>query len=211
MNKVEKGDCLEIMNKMEDKSVDHTVTDIPYDVVSRESNGLRKFDKEQADELGFALDDFVNSITKVTKETIFIFCASEQVSKLIQLLGENDFEADLAIWEKSNPSPVNGQYIWLSGVECCVVARAGCLTDELRNVIWRFPNGRSKTHPTEKPMALMSHIITHYTQPNDIIFDPCAGSGSTLEAAAINQRQWWGVELFDTYYNFIETRMSRYG
>ena len=35
------ADCLEIMDKMENGSVDFTLTDIPYDAVNRDSNGLR--------------------------------------------------------------------------------------------------------------------------------------------------------------------------
>jgi len=211
MNKIIHNNCIDEMKTMPPLSVTHTVTDIPYDVVSRDSNGIRKFDKEQADILDFSLDDFVKELTRITQQHIMIFCASEQVSDLVSKLTKQGFESDLAIWQKSNPSPVNGQYIWLSGVECCVVASRDKLPDHLKNVIWKSPSGRSKNHPTEKPLKLMQTIIKEHTNENDIVFDPCAGSGSTLEAAALEKRQWLGIELFEQYYSYIQKRMEKYG
>ena len=196
---------------MDNNSVTHTITDIPYSVVSRESNGIRKFDKEEADVLTFPVSYFIKELTRITEKNIMIFCASEQVSEIITLLNNSGFESDLAIWHKTNPSPVNGQYIWLSGVECCVVASRGILSDHLKNVIWKNPNGRSKNHPTEKPLKLMQTIIREHTQEGDLIFDPCSGSGATIESAAIEKRQWLGIELFEDYYNYILERMDKYG
>lgn len=43
-------DCIERMRVMADNSIDFTLTDIPYGVVNRESNGLRNLDKGAADE-----------------------------------------------------------------------------------------------------------------------------------------------------------------
>lgn len=209
-NKIILDDCIKVMNEMEANSVDHVITDIPYDVVSRDSNGIRKFDKEEADELTFSLDSFISGCVKVSKDSIMIFCASEQVSVLSELLIENGCEVDLAIWRKTNPSPVNGQYIWLSGLECCVVANKGKLKDSLKNVVWETPSGRSKIHPTEKPLTLLSTIVKNHTKVGESIFDPCSGSGSTLEAAAIENRNWLGVELFSDYYINIEKRMEKY-
>jgi site-specific DNA-methyltransferase (adenine-specific) len=209
-NKIIFEDCIKVMKSMNVCSVTHTITDIPYDVVTRESNGIRNFDKEEADELIFNLEVFVKECTKVTKDTLMIFCASEQVSILSELFEDNGFSTDLAIWRKTNPSPVNGQYIWLSGLECCVVGNRGKLKESLKNVIWESPSGRSKNHPTEKPLKLLSLIIENHTYVGDLIFDPCSGSGSTLEAAALKNRKWLGVEIFEKYFKNIEIRMEKY-
>lgn len=40
------GDCIELMKNIPDGSVDLVLTDIPYGEVNRNSNGLRKLDKE---------------------------------------------------------------------------------------------------------------------------------------------------------------------
>tara|TARA_B100000700_G_C15061622_1_gene866302 strand:+ start:8400 stop:8726 length:327 start_codon:yes stop_codon:yes gene_type:complete len=98
INKVFNDDCISFL-KQNSLNVDHTITDIPYDIVSRESNGLRNFDKKEADLLSFDLSEFIKQITKSTKKYIFIFCGSEQVSVLVKLLEKENLYTDLAIWK----------------------------------------------------------------------------------------------------------------
>lgn len=50
------ANCLDIMDKMDDGSVDFTLTDIPYDAVNRDSNGLRNLDKGNADIITFDIE-----------------------------------------------------------------------------------------------------------------------------------------------------------
>lgn len=66
------------MAKMDDISVDFTLTDIPYDAVNRQSNGLRSLDKCKADILTFDLNSFLENVYRVTKNSIVIFCGKEQ-------------------------------------------------------------------------------------------------------------------------------------
>ncbi len=47
--------------------------------------------------------------------------------------------------------------------------------------IIKFANARG-LHPTQKPVALFEYLIRTYTQPGDLVFDPCAGSGTTAIA-----------------------------
>lgn len=206
--KIFNEDCIKFMESQSDKSFDHTITDIPYDVVNRESGGIRVFDKNQADILTFNLKEFVRLITLKTKGYILIFCASEQVSELVKNLESYNYKTGLTIWQKNNPSPVNGQYMWLSGVECAVIAHPQELKKEIENKIWKHPSGRSKNHPTEKPEKLLKDIILTLTNENDTIFDPCAGSGSTLFTAYNLNRNSIGCEMFIDYYKKIKEKCS---
>lgn len=209
-NKLYNINCITYMESVPDLSFDHTITDIPYDVVNRDSAGIRNFNKGDADILLFDLDNFLNLCIKKTKDKIFIFCSSEQVSEIVLFLNSNGFNTTLGIWEKNNPSPVNGQYLWLSGVECCVIGQRDKLDLNLINPIWRFPSGRSKDHPTEKPLSLMENIILSYTKENDLIYDPCAGSSSTLKAAALNSRFFIGNEIVEKYYENGIIKLDEY-
>ena len=47
------------IKSMENNSVNLTLTDIPYGVVNRDSNGLRELDKSDADILTFELKNFL--------------------------------------------------------------------------------------------------------------------------------------------------------
>ena len=122
-NKIFNEDCMSVMSRMPADAVTMTLTDIPYDVVSRKSNGLRSLDKDKADEITFPLDSFLSEVVRVTSGSIYIFCSTEQVSAIRGQLIEAGLSTRLCVWEKTNPSPMNGQHIWLSGVECCVFGK----------------------------------------------------------------------------------------
>ena len=62
------GDCLELMKNIPDGSVDLVLTDIPYDAVNRQSNGLRNLDKGKADIINFHLDLFLQRVLMVCKK-----------------------------------------------------------------------------------------------------------------------------------------------
>lgn len=55
--------------------------------------------------------------------------------------------------------------------------------------IIRFPIG-PKVHPTQKPVALFEYLIRTYTQPGELVFDPCCGSGTTAIAARRCERHF---------------------
>lgn len=203
-NQIYNIDCIKFMQN-NDFYCDHIITDIPYDVVSRETGGIRVFDKKDADILTFDLDMFCSLIKERCKKNILIFCSSEQVSKLTKNL-ENDYFVKLGVWEKTNPSPVNGQHFWLSGIECCVVASKEEISDE--DLIWTTPAGRSKNHPTEKPQKLIDIIVNKFTSPKDVVYDPCAGSGSHLLSIMNNGRFFIGNEISDAYFNLIKGRLG---
>ena len=127
-NKVYNSDCMEFMKQMGANSVKLTLTDIPYAEVNRASNGLRKLDKSTADEQTFDLNDFLNEVYRVTEGTIIIFCGMNQFSTIREFFAEKQAAKEgtvrQLIWKKTNPSPMNGQYIYLSGIENALSSEA---------------------------------------------------------------------------------------
>lgn len=57
-----------------------------------------------------------------------------------------------------------------------------------------------KIHPTQKPVKLLEKLISIFTDPNDVVIDPCAGSGSTLVAAHNLNRRGYGFEIKKDFY-----------
>ena len=206
------ADCLDIMAKMDDGSVNFTLTDIPYDAVNRDSNGLRNLDKGNADIITFDLDEFLKQVLKVTSNSICIFCGKEQFSQIYK------FFADIGkgtvrpiVWEKTNPSPMNGQYIYLSGVEMGVWYKkqgAKTFNAHCKNTVFHYPNGRSKLHPTEKNHTLLEDLIKDNTNEGQTVFDPCCGSGSHCFVAKNLGRKYIGVELDKGYFDVAVKRMG---
>ena len=193
--------------EMVDNSVNLTLTDIPYGVVNRDSNGLRNLNKEDADVMTFDLHEFLSEVYRVTSGTIIIFCSKEQISEIYSFFDDKQKKklgtVRQLIWEKTNPSPMNGQYIYLSGIENAVwfKKKGGTFNAHCKNPVFRYACGRSKLHPTEKNHELLKELILDNSNEGDIVFDPCAGSGSHLLVAKENNRNWIGVELNEEYFD----------
>ncbi|MGP6294549.1 DNA methyltransferase [Caldiplasma sukawensis] len=65
-----------------------------------------------------------------------------------------------------------------------------------------------KTHPTQKPEALLYRIITSTSRPFDIVLDPFAGSGTTLAVAKKLKRRFIGIEREKEYVKACEDRIK---
>jgi site-specific DNA-methyltransferase (adenine-specific) len=76
-----------------------------------------------------------------------------------------------------------------------------------RSVI-RVSNPRVKEgHPTQKPVALLEHIIRTFTNPGDTVLDPFMGSGSTGVACRKLGRNFIGIEIGYYWYARAEQRL----
>ena len=214
MIKLLQGDCMKLMNNIPNESIDLVLTDIPYNEVNRKDNGLRKLDKENADILTFDLINFLEQLYDKAKSTIIIFCGKEQVSIIHSFFNDKQKKGKgtvrQLIWEKSNPSPMNGQHIYLSGVENAIwfKKRGGTFNAHCKNTVFKYPIGRSKLHPTEKNHLLLQELILDNSNENDLILDPCMGSGSTGVVALQNNRNFLGIELNQNYFEIAKNRLE---
>jgi modification methylase len=65
-----------------------------------------------------------------------------------------------------------------------------------------------KTHPTQKPEALLNRILVSTTRPGDLVLDPFFGTGTTGAAAKRLGRCFIGVERDDAYIRAAEARIA---
>lgn len=72
---------------------------------------------------------------------------------------------------------------------------------------WYRDNTTPKVHPTQKPVQLLSRLIEIFTDRNDVVIDPCAGSGSSLLAAAQLGRRAYGFEIKKNFYKEATTKV----
>ena len=116
------------------------------------------------------------------------------------------------VWHKTNPAPKIYKAGFLNSCELIICAWN-------KGHIWNFSNqkdmhnfietpicmGRERlknpTHPTQKPVKVLEHIITIATNPGAIVLDPFMGVGSTGIAALNLKRQFIGFELEQMYYD----------
>lgn len=209
-------DCMELMSNIKQGGVfDVTLTDIPYDMVNRKDNGLRNLNKDKADIITFNLDNFLDEIYRLTSGSIIIFCGVNQVSQIYNYFADKQNNKQgttrQLIWKKTNPSPMNGQYIYLSGIENAIwfKKRGATFNAHCKNTVFEFPSGRSKIHPTEKNHALIKDLILDNSNEGDIIFDPCAGSLAHCLVAKENGRRYVGCELNKEYFDKGIERLNK--
>ena len=65
-----------------------------------------------------------------------------------------------------------------------------------------------KLHPTQKPVALYEWLVQTYSNPGDVVLDPCMGSGTTGHAALLHERQFIGFESDSTFFDTAALRLQ---
>lgn len=215
MIELHNGNCLHILKDIPDNKVNLTLTDIPYGECNRNDNGLRNLDKEGADVETFNLQEFLNDVYRVTNGTIIVFCGQHQFSEIKNFFQDKQDKGKgtvrQLIWEKTNPSPMNGQHIYLSGIENAVWFKksGGTFNARCKNTVFRYPCGKSKLHPTEKNHDLLKELILDNSNKGDLVLDPCMGSGSTGVACIDTNREFIGIELNEHYFNISKERLEQ--
>lgn len=72
---------------------------------------------------------------------------------------------------------------------------------------WQKFNTEVGLHPTQKPVALMEYLIKTYTNVGDTVLDNCMGSGTTGVACKNLKRNFIGIELEDKYFSIAVDRI----
>jgi DNA modification methylase len=69
-------------------------------------------------------------------------------------------------------------------------------------------SAHSNSHPTVKPVKLMSYLITLGSRQGDVVLDPFVGSGTTCVAAKLLGRKYIGIERDGDYYRSAVSRVA---
>ena len=123
---------------------------------------------------------------------------------------------EILTWNKTNPTPTTNN-TWLPDIEYCLYFREKGvkLNDgyELKSKWYSSPiNKKDKdkfAHPTIKPIELVKRHLLHTTQPNDIVFDPFMGSGTTCVVSKELGRQYIGFEIEKKWYDIAYDRLNK--
>lgn len=214
------GDCLDVMRDMPDGSVDLVVTDPPYGDINhinrlheraKYKNGpIRKLHKGMADTVNFDWDKMLSELDRVSSQWIYIF-AGDKTGYTRSYYSERNCMTRYGAWEKTNPTPLHGQYIWLSSIELFAIIRKhhGTFNYFCKSPVLRFPNGSSREHPTQKPLELIEELILSSSNPGDLVFDPFLGSGTTAVAALKLGRHFYGCDINQTYVDLANQRIEK--
>lgn len=219
------GNNFDILNQKIISSVDHIITDPPYNI-SKKNNLHTLKNKRQGVYFGkwdkqFDVLDWIEPFSKLIKKNgcFIIFCSYLYVSFVIKELEKNGFETkDVVRWVKLNPMPRNINRRYVQDTEYAVWAvrksskwifnnnTKNYLRPEFRTAV---VSGKEKTiHPTQKSLKLMNEIIKIHTNKNDLILDPFMGSGTTAISCLMSNRNFIGIEINKKFYNIALSRFK---
>lgn len=205
LNKIINADCLEILKEIPDKSIDFVITDPPYGM--NYHSGYYKYGNPHKEIVGDNKypADIIPLLKRKARKGVFAFCRWDNLKDVEQ-------PTSFIVWVKNNWSAgdLNKEFgrMW-EGILFYALDDFS-FNKRMPDVIEskRIPSTELK-HPTEKPVGILKKIIEFCTQPDDIILDPFAGSGSTLVAAAQLNRQYIGIEIDSMYVKICQSRLSQ--
>ena len=189
VNQIICGDCLEVMRDWPDKCVDLVLTDPPYGLNKKMQGGTWGVAYRHGDMIKW---DYV--VQQKDIETVIT------KGKNAIVWGANNYTMPPSrcwlVWEKPYfPTMSDNELAWTS-------------FDRPSKSYGNNRIGNVNGHPTEKPLPLMVWCVENYSNPNDIIFDPFCGSGTTCVAAKMLGRQYIGIDISPEYCKIAGERLK---
>ena len=194
--RVIEGDALAVLPTLAPCSVDAIVTDPPYNAINRITAGLRLLNKGPADSALVDIEATAAELVRVTQGSIYVWCSDEQYTNWTMAFKRAGLTTRKCVWRKTNPSPMNGEYLWLSGLELCVFARKDMayFAERCAVPLWTGPSESRDDHPTAKPVWLMKRLVLASCPPEGLVLDPFCGSGTTGVATLEEARRFIGCD-----------------
>lgn len=230
MYKTYHGDAYQILKTLGDSKfkVDHIITDPPYNISKKNNFTTMNSAKRTGIDFGqwdkdFDLTAWIPLVTPLLKSggTFIIFNSYRNITPIVTELEKNGLVVkDIIKWIKSNPMPRNINRRYVQDTEFAIWAvkpKKPWVFNLPENVKYLRAEYKTSTvsgkervgHPTQKSLKLMSDIIKIHTNPGDSILDPFMGSGTTGVAAINLSRDFYGIEIDESYYKTALKRLER--
>jgi site-specific DNA-methyltransferase (adenine-specific) len=218
------GDCLEILPTL--PKVDAVITDPPYGIV-HDFGTQNRLDGSRAlqwDWDGEGTHNLIRSAISASLSLLrrpgnaFAFAGFDTLEISRELFRAAGMTPKPWAWVKLCPPPAMPGNRWPSGFEvACLGYDAGSFFADLnpsrRNVMvadaLRAGNSEKAGHPTQKPLAVMAHLIASLVAPGTTALDPFMGSGTTGVAALQLGRSFVGIEKDQAFFDIACRRIEQ--
>lgn len=231
LNQIYHIDFLEGIKNIDDECVDLCVTDPPYlwnkttgglsttSVITSKWNGTSNFlagGKTANMTNSIKFSQWLPGLYRVMKNPshCYVFVNDKNVNDLINEALNVGFRLhNILVWHKNNKTP----NLWyMKNVEFIVFLHKGKsfrINDVSSSQLLSCENipGKKKLHPTEKPTRLLKYLIKNSSHPDQLVFDPFMGSGSTAVACVETQRKFLGFEIDPNFHGVSQNRLSLLG
>lgn len=228
------GDCLELLAKLPDDSVDMVLCDLPYGTTRNKWDSV------------LPLDELWVQWKRVCKTTApIVLTAAQPFTSVLVMSNLDDFRVEW-IWSKTIGSgQLNIGHQPLRTHESVLVfyAKRGVYNPQMADgtpyafvrkanyegpgynaqrdvsvtnkgtrhpkTVLTVPNPRIKGgHPTQKPVPLFRYFIETYSDRGGLVLDCCMGAGTTAVAAIETGRRYVGMELDAGYVTMAEANVA---
>ena len=208
MNKLYKGDCLEVMKLIPDGSIDAIITDPPYGTTACKWDSVIDFEL-MWEQLNRIIKPYDWTWLK-TKGVGFLNAKKMPLKKseIISVFYNkpcNYYPQGLIVSAKKNKCIVKNMQTFGSTKQ---EYEQKITHKNYPNNLLDFKNDKG-LHPTQKPVALMEYLIKTYTNENETVLDFTMGSGSTGVAAKNLNRNFIGIEMDDKYFDIATERINK--
>ena len=228
------GDCLNILPKLADNSVEMLMVDLTYGTTACKWDSVIPLDQ---------LWKQYNRICK--KNAAMVFTAAQPFTTILASSNIENFKYEW-IWEKpQGTNPMNAKVMPLKSHENILVfyrkkptynpqmwystpysgfssnvSKIGEVYGSQQSKHRDNPEGSRypKTilkykqekglHPTQKPVGLMEYLIKTYTNEDEIVLDNTMGSGTTGVACMNTNRKFIGIESDKKYFDIAKQRIE---
>lgn len=222
------GDCLDVMRSMRDGCVDAVVTDPPYSSGGRQPASARgvisKSAGSRSDSSWFLGDNmgsdtylwFMRSVATQSLRLCtpgspaYVFTDWRQYATIVTAWESAGWSLkNVAVWDKDRGGAMGSW--WRNNHEWIpifVKGKARPLSSCSYFNTWRGAKPQGGIHPTEKPEALISWLVSSITPLDSTILDPFMGSGTTGVACVREGRSFIGIEREPEYHAIAEARIA---
>lgn len=236
INTIYNEDCLVGMDKIDDKSIDMILCDLPYGTTKCKWDTIIPF------------EPLWKQYNRIIKENgAIVLFGQEPFSSFLRISNINSYKYDW-IWDKKIPSGmcnakiqpmrqsenisifINGKSFYNPQMEeRKKPIKSGGMKDSLsggtkglskiqKKYTQKFPTTilkydkvrRFSLHPTQKPVELCEYLIKTYTNEGDLVLDNCMGSGTTAIACMNTNRNYIGFEKDTNYFNVCVNRINEH-
>ena len=233
-----KGDCLEVMKDIPDKSIDMILCDLPYGTTACKWDSVIPFEplweqynriiKDNGAIVLFGSEPFSSALrmSNIKKYKYDLKWQKDQGSDFMLAKKKplKDYEDIMVFYKKQptyNPQMREGFKKWTKkDTGNNIIGHLGkqeksqikqSIGDKRYPIsILKFNRIRNGLHPTQKPVELLEWLIKTYTNEGETVLDNCMGSGSTGVACINTNRKFIGVEKDDKYFEIAYNRINEY-
>jgi DNA modification methylase len=201
------GDCLAVLETIQDNSIDIVITDPPYGILYKSNRS--KFEdaitkrgllNDGADEAFTLLNKTCEVLSRKCAENshLYFFCSWSVFSQFEKIISEYFIIKTPIVWDKGNKGSGDLENDWGNQTEIIIFCIQGKKTiNYRRGNILSVPRLHSSkmVHPTQKPIELINELLNVSYFEGDFVVDPFMGSGTTIHACNAKSIRTLGIEL----------------